>query len=79
MWSIVTTFIINENAWLIPTLEISEAALLKTSDGRSDDSNADLVFEEIEEQTNIKGFATSGELLEKFEVSKIMSIYLDSH
>ena len=69
----VTTFIINENAWLIPTLDISEAALLKTSDGRSDDSNSDLLFEEIEEQTNKKGFATAAELLEKFEVTKIMS------
>ena len=69
----VTTFIINENAWLIPTLEISEAALLKTSDGRSDESNADLLLEEIEEQTEKKGFATAAELLVKFEESKIMS------
>lgn len=69
----VTTFLINSNGWLIPAMEVSESSLLKVSDGRADDSNAESLLEEIEELTNLKGYAHSSELLTKFVDSQIMS------
>lgn len=69
----VTTFMINPNAWLIPAMEVTESSLLKASDGRTDDSNAESLLEEIEELTSLKGYAHSRELLSRFVDSQIMS------
>jgi RecA-family ATPase/uncharacterized protein YdhG (YjbR/CyaY superfamily) len=69
----VTTFVINSNAWLVPGSQVSEFSLLKNADGRADDSNAESIFEVIEESTNTKGLITTSELLSLFVESKIMS------
>jgi RecA-family ATPase len=69
----VTAFMINENSWLIPTVEVPEATLLKETDGRNDDSNAELIFDFIVENTQNQDTVRTKQLLEEFVDCKIMS------
>jgi len=69
----VVTFTINSNAWLVPNNKVSEGSILSNSDGRIDNTNSDVIFEFINENSNINPQTTAKELLTKFVDSEIMS------
>lgn len=69
----VTAFIINENSWLIPTVEVPEATLLKEADGRNDDSNSSLILDFIEAKTEAQELVKTNDLMVEFVNSKVMS------
>lgn len=70
----VKMFDIDNNQWIIEGAAISEAALLKESDGRQDDTNSTAILDFIIEKTeSIQGETYTGEMIENFVSTKMMS------
>ena len=70
----VTTFTINDNAFLEPTNHVSEASILKEKDGRSDSTNTDMVLDLINEKSiSPQGYATTKDLFVNLVDNDIMS------
>jgi KaiC/GvpD/RAD55 family RecA-like ATPase len=71
----VTVFEMDTDQWITPTVEMPEAALLKESDGRTDDTNPEQIFDFIYDKTHSEqGETYAKELMKEFveteEVSK---------
>ncbi|MDS1031759.1 BT4734/BF3469 family protein [Porphyromonadaceae sp. NP-X] len=70
----VTTFTINDNAFLEPTNHVSEASILKEKDGRADSTNTDMVLDLINEKSiSPQGYATTKDLFVNLVDNDIMS------
>ena len=67
----VITFEINSNSWLTPLIEVPEYTLLKSPDGRNDNTNCDLILEFFENHAESE--ISARELLKEFVDDKMMS------
>jgi hypothetical protein len=70
----VTIFEMDDCQWIFPTMEIPESALLKESDGRTDDTNPEQIFDFIYDKTHSeKGETYTKELMKEFVETKEVS------
>ncbi|HUC81522.1 MAG TPA: BT4734/BF3469 family protein [Flavisolibacter sp.] len=70
----VKLFEIDSHLWLLPTAEMPETEVLKEKDGRTDDTNSEMILEFIVDKTNSpQGETYTSELMNEFVDSKIIS------
>lgn len=70
----VQLFEIDSHLWLLPTAQMPEAEVLKEKDGRNDDTNADMIYEFIQDKTNSpQGETYTSELMKEFVEPEVIS------